>query len=397
MSNSGKEKRDRAWPRWPIVPIYPYGERRTLRRELIPGKLWTFDLVQGIFYVVVPIRMTVIKLSAGGLFVFSPVAPTPECVRLVRELEAEHGAVQYVVLPTVTGVEHKYFAGPFAQKFKQAQVYVAPNQWSFPIDLPMSWLGFPAKRTQVLPEKASQTPFYDEFDYAIVGPIDLSIKPYTEVAFLHRETCSLLAVDTILSIPVEPPEVVAQNPMPLMFHARDSASDPLIDTPENRRKGWARIALFTFYFQPERLDVPELKAVLKTAKQASDRTKKNYFGLYPFNWQPGWYDSFERLRQGGKLIVAPILQTLIFNRGPDAVLAWADKIAQWNFEQVIPCHFSAPVKATPTEFRQAFEFLERPSMKSWTGFEHAVPMADLETLGQIDRRLQKSVIPPPQP
>ena len=397
MSNSGKEKRDRAWPLWPIVPIYPYGERRTLRRELIPGKLWTFDLVQGIFYVVVPIRMTVIKLSAGGLFVFSPVAPTPECVRLVRELEAEHGAVQYVVLPTVTGVEHKYFAGPFAQKFKQAQVYVAPNQWSFPIDLPMSWLGFPAKRTQVLPEKASQTPFYDEFDYAIVGPIDLSIKPYTEVAFLHRETCSLLAVDTILSIPVEPPEVVAQNPMPLMFHARDSASDPLIDTPENRRKGWARIALFTFYFQPERLDVPELKAVLKTAKQASDRTKKNYFGLYPFNWQPGWYDSFERLRQGGKLIVAPILQTLIFNRGPDAVLAWADKIAQWNFEQVIPCHFSAPVKATPTEFRQAFEFLERPSMKSWTGFEHAVPMADLETLGQIDRRLQKSVIPPPQP
>ncbi len=397
MSNSGKEKRDRAWPLWPIVPIYPYGERRTLRRELIPGKLWTFDQVQGIFYVVVPIRMTVIKLSAGGLFVFSPVAPTPECVRLVRELEAEHGAVQYVVLPTVTGVEHKYFAGPFAQKFKQAQVYVAPNQWSFPIDLPMSWLGFPAKRTQVLPEKASQTPFYDEFDYAIVGPIDLSIKPYTEVAFLHRETCSLLAVDTILSIPVEPPEVVAQNPMPLMFHARDSASDPLIDTPENRRKGWARIALFTFYFQPERLDVPELKAVLKTAKQASDRTKKNYFGLYPFNWQPGWYDSFERLRQGGKLIVAPILQTLIFNRGPDAVLAWADKIAQWNFEQVIPCHFSAPVKATPTEFRQAFEFLERPSMKSWTGFEHAVPMADLETLGQIDRRLQKSVIPPPQP
>ncbi|MEL7332829.1 MAG: DUF4336 domain-containing protein [Cyanobacteria bacterium J06560_2] len=387
---------DRAWPLWPIVPIYPYGQRYTLRREIIPGKLWTFDQVQGIFYVVVPIRMTVIKLSAGGLFVFSPVAPTPECVRLVRELEAEYGAVKYVVLPTVTGVEHKYFAGPFAQVFKQAEVYVAPNQWSFPIDLPMSWLGFPAKRTQVLPADSSQTPFYDEFDYEIVGPIDLSVKPYTEVAFLHRETRSLLAVDTILSIPVAPPEVVVQNPWPLIFHARDSAADPLIDTPENRLKGWARIALFTFYFQPERLDVPSFRQVLKEAKQAKDRSRKNYFGLYPFKWQPGWQSSFETLRQGGKLIVAPILQTLIFNRGPKAVLEWADRIAQWEFEQVIPCHFSAPIQAGPTEFRQAFEFLEHPNLDSWTGFEHKVPMADLATLGQIDQRLQKNVIPPPK-
>ncbi|MEL6552496.1 MAG: DUF4336 domain-containing protein [Cyanobacteria bacterium J06621_11] len=388
---------DRAWPLWPIVPIYPYGKRRTLRREVMPGKVWTFEQVQGIFYVVVPIRMTVIKLSAGGLFVFSPVAPTNECVRLVRELEAEHGEVKYVVLPTVTGVEHKYFAGPFAQRFKRSQVYVAPNQWSFPIDLPMSWLGFPAERTHTLPADSHQAPFYDEFDYEIVGPIDLSVKPYTEVAFFHRETKLLLAVDTILSIPVEPPEVVVQDPFPLMFHARDRASDPLIDTPENRLKAWARISLFTFYFQPDQLDVPKLGAALKAARTAGDRSKKNYFGLYPFDWQPNWYDSFKTLRQDGKLIVAPILQTLIFNRGPEAVLAWADRIAQWDFDQVIPCHFSAPVSASPAEFRAAFSFLERPNQLSWTGFDHDVPMKDLQTLGQIDSRLQKAVIPPPQP
>ena len=395
-SGQAPPKKERAWPLWPIVPIYPYGHRRTLRREIIPGKLWTFEQVQGIFYVVVPIRMTVIKLSGGGLFVFSPVAPTRECVRLVRELEAEHGEVKYVVLPTVTGVEHKYFAGPFAQKFKRSQAYVAPNQWSFPLDLPMSWLGFPAKRTYTLPDDASKTPFYDEFDYATVGPIDLSIKPYTEVAFYHRETRSLLAVDTILSVPTEPPEVVAQDPFPLLFHARDYGSDSLADTPENRRRGWARIALFTFYFQPSRLTVPKLGTALKEARKASDHSKKNYFGIYPFEWQANWHDSFEQLRQGSKLIVAPILQTLIFNRGPKQVLAWADKIAQWDFEQVIPCHFSAPVKANAAEFRQAFEFLERPNPQSWTGFEHPVPMADLDTLGQIDSRLQKRVIPPPE-
>ncbi|MEM8502845.1 MAG: DUF4336 domain-containing protein [Cyanobacteria bacterium P01_D01_bin.1] len=387
---------DRSWPLWPIVPIYPYGQRRTLRREIIRDHLWTFDQVQGIFYVVVPIRMTVIKLAAGGLMVFSPVAPTRECVRLVRELEAEHGEVKYIILPTVTGVEHKYFAGPFAQNFRRSQVYVAPNQWSFPLDLPLSWLGFPAKRTHILPAEPSQTPFYDEFDYAIVGPIGLSIRSYTEVAVFHRETRSLLAVDTILSIPIEPPVVMAADPFPLLFHARDTATDPLIDTPENRRKGWARISLFSFYFQPECLEVPTIGKVLKAASQAPNRSKKNYFGLYPFDWQPSWYSAFEQLRQDGRPIVAPILQTLIFNRGPEAVLTWADRIAQWEFDQVIPCHFTAPIRTGPTEFRRAFEFLERPNQESWSGFDHDVPMVDLETLGQIDRRVQGNVGSPPR-
>ena len=387
---------DRSWPLWPVVPIYPYGKRRTLRREVIRGRLWTFDQVQGIFYVVVPIRMTVIKLAAGGLMVFSPVAPTRECVRLVQELEAEHGEVKYVILPTVTGVEHKYFAGPFAQIFKRSQVYVAPNQWSFPLDLPLSWLGFPAKRTHVLPNDSSQTPFYDEFDYAIVGPIDLSVKPYTEVAVFHRGTQSLLAIDTVLSIPIDPPAALNQDPFPLLFHARDSATEALVDTPDNRRKGWARISLFSFYFQPDCLNVPKAGRVLKEASKSPDKSSKNYFGLYPFDWQADWYRSFERLRQDGRLIVAPILQTLIFNRDAKAVLDWADKIVQWDFERVIPCHFSAPVEASPDEFRRAFDFLERPNPRSWSGFEHDVPMVDLETLGQIDRRLQGNVIPPPK-
>ena len=393
---STSERGDRSWPLWPVVPIYPYGQRRTLRREVIRDQLWTFDQVQGIFYVVVPIRMTVIKLAAGGLMVFSPVAPTRECVRLVRELEAEHGEVKYIILPTVTGVEHKYFVGPFARKFKRSQVYVAPNQWSFPLDLPLSWLGFPPKRTHILPDDSSQTPFYDEFDYAIVGPINLSVNSYTEVAVFHRETRSLLAIDTILSIPIEPPAVVTQNPFPLLFHARDNATEPLTDTPTNRRKGWARISLFSFYFQPECLNVPSTGSVLKAASKSPNRSVKNYFGLYPFDWQPGWHRAFEQLRQDGRLIVAPILQTLIFNRGAKAVLDWADKIAQWDFERVIPCHFSAPIQAGPVEFRRAFEFLEQPNKQSWTGFEHDVPMVDLETLGQIDRRLQWNTNPPPK-
>ena len=159
----GQEGRNRAkdwaWHFWLAVPLYPYSQRRTLRTEVIQGMLWTFDQIQGIFYVVVPIRMTVVKLDAGGLLIYAPVAPTPECLRLVNELVAEHGEVKYIILPTISGVEHKVFVGPFARQFPHAQVFVAPNQWSFPLNLPLSWLGLPAKRTQILPENSSQTPF----------------------------------------------------------------------------------------------------------------------------------------------------------------------------------------------------------------------------------------------
>ncbi|MFM7424623.1 MAG: DUF4336 domain-containing protein, partial [Elainella sp.] len=187
FSNSpSSNRRDQTWRYWLPVPIYPYGQRQTLRREVIQDQIWTFDQIQGIFYVVVPIRMTVVRLAAGGLLVYAPVAPTPECLRLMQELVDRHGPVKYIILPTVSGLEHKVFVGPFARRFPQAQVYIAPDQWSFPINLPLSWLGFPMQRVQVLPEDSRQTPFADEFDYARLGPIQLGLGPFAEVAFFHR-------------------------------------------------------------------------------------------------------------------------------------------------------------------------------------------------------------------
>ena len=47
---------DRAWQFWFTLPIYPYRQRRTLRTEIEPGQIWTFEQLQGIFYVVVPER-----------------------------------------------------------------------------------------------------------------------------------------------------------------------------------------------------------------------------------------------------------------------------------------------------------------------------------------------------
>ena len=87
MTKAAISPQDLSWPFWPIVPLYPYGQRRTIRQEVVKDTLWTFEQLQGIFYVVVPIRMTVIKLASGGLFVYAPVAPTPECIRLENSIK----------------------------------------------------------------------------------------------------------------------------------------------------------------------------------------------------------------------------------------------------------------------------------------------------------------------
>lgn len=380
--------RDFSWSYWSIVPIYPYGQRRTIRVEVIKDSVWTFEQLQGIFYVVVPIRMTVVKLEEGGLLVYAPVAPTIECVRLLKELVSEYGDVKYIILPTISGVEHKVFVAPFARKFPQAQVFVAPDQWSFPLNLPLSWLGLPKKRTHILPADSSKTPFARQFDYAILDTIDLKSGWFSEVAFYDKRSHSLLVTDTIVSIPDNPPAINLVDPYPLLFHSREKASDPLTDNYESRRKGWQRIALFAMYFQPSVLGIPDWWGVFRDTLSASDRSKQGYFGLYPFKWSDNWQECFAILRGNGRLFVAPILQALIMNRSPKDTLTWADKIAQWDFQRIIPCHFDAPILAQSQEFRQAFAFLENNNT-------HPLPQTEFKTLETINRIIcQLRLVPP---
>lgn len=388
---------DWAWPLWPLLPLYPYGNRRTLCTEVVKDTIWTFDQIQGILYVAVPIRMTVVKLDSEGLFVYAPVAPTPECIRLMRELEVQHGKVRYIILPTASGLEHKVFVGPFARKFPKAHVYVAPNQWSFPIQLPLSWLGFPLGRTHILPEDCTQTPFCDEFDYAVLGPITLGLGSFEEVAFFHRRSRTLLVTDSILTISEEPPDIVQLTPYPLLFHARDHVYDHVDDTWEIRCKGWQRISLFAFYFRPSAAETIPLVNAIRDAFNAPNRSKASYFGLFPFQWRSDWKRSFDVLRNNGRLLVAPILQTLILNRGPQETLDWVYRVACWDFKRIIPCHFDAPIAAEGHQFRQAFNFLEGANGDS-------TPMQqlpgrlfdeDLELLRELDATLTRRGITPP--
>ena len=387
---------DFLWRFWPVVPIYPYGERRTICKEVIKDTIWTFDQLQGIFYVVVPIRMTVVKLEKGGLLVYAPVAPTGECVRLLNELISKHGNIKYIILPTISGIEHKVFVGPFARRFPTAQVFVAPGQWSFPINLPLSWLGLPGKRTHILPENSQEAPFAEDFDYAILGPIDLGLGKFAEVAFFHKRSHTVLITDTIVSVPAEPPAIVQLDPYPLLYHAKDQAFDMITDTPANRLKGWQRVTLFALYFSPSVLEVPTWSQVWRDAQKAPERSRKAYFGFFPFQWRENWQDSFDILRGNGRIFVAPILQSLILNRAPQETINWADKVAKWDFKWIIPCHFDAPIKAESQQFRQAFGFLEKQPVGGFVSSNsYLLPEGDFKLLRDIDAGLNKFGIVPP--
>jgi hypothetical protein len=383
---------DQYWPFWFTIPIYPFSHRRTLRRELVPNTIWSFEQLQGILYVVTPIRMTIVRLAAGGLLVYAPVAPTIECLNLVRELTAQHGDIKYIILPTTSGLEHKVFVGPFARAFPTADVWVAPNQWSFPVNLPLAWLGLPWGRTKALPTNSGDAPFGDEFDYDLLGPIGLGLGAFAEVAMLHRSSRTLLLTDAVVTIPATPPEIIASETRALLFHARDHVHDVAADTPENRLKGWQRIALFSFYFRPSAAGIVELGEALKDIQTAPDRTRQNYFGLYPFDWKPGWEKSFEALRGEGRIFVAPILQRLILNRDPQAAIDWADRVAAWDFERIITCHMDAPIVAGSNDFRAAFSFLEKQPRQET---RYPLPEADFGLLRQLEAGLDRTRITPP--
>ena len=51
--------------------------------------------------------------------------------------------------------------------------------------------------------------------------------------------------------------------------------------------------------------------------------------------------------------------SLLYAQDPAAVRRWVDAVARrWQFEQIVPAHFEAPIRASPSEFARAFAFLE---------------------------------------
>ncbi len=368
---SGSSQR---WPWWPLLPLYPYGRRRTLVRELVPGRLWSFEQLQGVWYVAVPIRMTVVRLDGGGLLLYAPVAPTGELLTALRGLEERHGPVRTIVLPTSSGLEHKLPVPAMARACPAAEVWVSPAQWSFPVPLPLAWLGFPARRTRVLFEQGLPHP--EQLAWCALGPLDLGLGSFVEVACLDRASGCLLVTDALVALPAEPPPIFELDPTPLLFHARERGDQPLCDTPELRRRGWRRLLLFANYLRPAPLDVPPLPQVLGQALRPGCRDARSHFGLYPFRWRPEWEAEAEALIAGGAagdaggLQVAAVLERLVFPRQRQALLSWIRALAglgecRW----LVSAHYDAPLPIAPEQLERLADQLETrpwaPDGGSW--------------------------------
>ncbi|EOY03592.1 T4P13.26 protein isoform 6 [Theobroma cacao] len=295
--------------------------------------------------------MTVIKLKSGGLWVHAPIAPTKECIKLLKELGAP---VEYIVLPTFA-YEHKIFVGPFSRKFPKAQVWVAPRQWSWPLNLPLEFFGI--FRAKILEDEDLSTPWADEIEQKVLSSPE---------------------VDAVIYVPKKPPECInkeyllasAKNGLAvkLLSKGKKVPDEPVVDNEINRQKGWERMVLQILFLGPSNLLEPNA--------------------------------SFAQMSQ--KLIVSPIIKTLVFSKVPEKIRDWIDGIARdWKFKRIIPAHFAGPIKAGRAELLAAFAFLDdllgeryitRPSLAllftSLMGKAASYfPPDDMKTLSSLDELL----------
>jgi len=378
---------------WGILPVGTYKTKKTLLKEVVPDKIWTFDQKFGILNVQVPIRMTVVKLKNGGLFVYNPVAATPECVDMLKNLITKHGSIRHIVVGSVA-LEHKVYAGVLAQKFPQAEVWLAPGQYSFPVNLPNPFLGFPSSRTKLVPQRTEDAPedWKENFDFLTLGPFRSRDGAFSESVFRHKESKTLIVTDTVLEVTEEVPEICELEPSPLLYHARDTINQIVEDTPEMRKIGWRRVALFGLFFTPSAIDIKDADMAFKERRPDIN---SDFLGIYPWDWVRDERMSFDALKGG--LLVAPILQTLILNRTPIQVLDFADTVSKWEIERIIPAHFKNDLRYTGEDYRKAFSFLEDKGVPS--GLPKPLE-ADLQFLRESEEGLigSGSIVPcPPLP
>ena len=322
----------------------------------------------------------------------NPLAPTPQLLSYIRQLESIHGPVRHIVLGTVA-LEHKATLGPFSQYFPKATVWIQPGQWSFPIQLPIEYLGVVQSndKLRVLPSSqylhgdatleeevasipesryrywAKKSPIPEwtvDIDYETLEPLRFrSVGAYSETAFFHKSTKTLIVTDCVCSVTNDAPKIIQEDPRALLFHARDSITDVVVDDVPTRRKGWRRMVQFGLVFFPSQIEVVPFDQAIAESRRIDDSMKSLGEGaipggpLYPWRWHDNDADlaNFNAISQGGKLFCPPILTKLILDRDPQRTLEWVDRIVRrFDFTHVIPGHLNNYVKANRKEFEMAF-------------------------------------------
>lgn len=99
------------------------------------------------------------------------------------------------------------------------------------------------------------------------------------------------------------------------------------------------------------------EAFTDNSRTPADMKRLGWLGLYPWDWDPASAErSFAAIKD--RPFVPPVLSELILDRQPEATVAFAQRVARWNFDKIIPAHLNAPVRASPADWLRAWFFLQ---------------------------------------
>ncbi|GFZ19270.1 hypothetical protein Acr_27g0010090 [Actinidia rufa] len=266
-------------------------------------------------------------------------------VALLLESQAVKGCIwlfeqeQALVFSSVSNLKDYGSMHPLLQrrsafrKFPRARIWVAPRQWSWPLNFPLEFFGI--FRAKTLKDGDLSTLWAVEIEQKVLNSPEVGIGPYVEVAFYHKRSRTLLVTDAVIYVPRQPLECIGKESLlasaenglavKLLSKGKEVPQEPVVDNKMNRQKGWERMVLQILFLGPSNLLEPNA--------------------------------SFAQMSQ--KLIVSPIVKTLVFSKVPEKVRDWIDSTSRdWRFKRIIPAHFSAPINASRSDFLAAFAFLD---------------------------------------
>jgi len=309
-------------------PLGPFTERKTVQTELVKDRVYSFEQEIRLSGISANVRSTVFRMRDNHLLVYNPVAPTDEFMRQLDSLN--HAGVAHILLGA-TPYEHKVFVGPFARKFPDAKVWAVPDQWSFPLDLPASFLGIDTQGSGggALIDTSTGSKAYanapdltSEFEVKLLRPERRLGFGYAanEAAVLHKDSKTLALTDALVSVPATPTPIYDRANL-----LEGLWSDPVGQgsAAEQMQRGWERNVLLSLFFGPSPDSLVQPDA------------------------------SFETLKD--KWVVAPVTDSLIYrsDRVKPELARWVDDVARWDFQTISPSHFAAR-EGTPDDLRSAF-------------------------------------------
>eukprot|EP00425_Heterocapsa_triquetra_P034001 CAMPEP_0195119892 /NCGR_PEP_ID=MMETSP0448-20130528/120562_1 /TAXON_ID=66468 /ORGANISM="Heterocapsa triquestra, Strain CCMP 448" /LENGTH=489 /DNA_ID=CAMNT_0040157273 /DNA_START=1 /DNA_END=1470 /DNA_ORIENTATION=+ len=376
------------------MPAQAAAEPPTVARQVGDG-IYAFDQAFGIpglgVGANIPVRMTIMELEGGGYMVYNPCQPTAECLKQVEAMGIKD--VRYIVLGTIA-VEHKYYGPQWAAKFPQAEVWISPRTFTYPVDFGayIPFVGFkPGQAVNKIPKDSTQAPWYTKGVDHLQLTVDYAPRTvFEETVMFHKRSGTFVCTDIIIGLSNEPPEILTKSPYKegLLYFSRANPLDSVdVASPATLRDGYQRSTLLLNNINPRSLlsvaagdlTVPDQVGLALKAPQP----ELGYFGWYPCNWQdvdskcakleqressepgsksfecrPGWRGEWQRLANGveGTGVQVPsFVAELQVSRDPEALAGFANEIARrWpGIKQAVPSHFAAPLPISAEKVRTA--------------------------------------------